>query len=83
MPLGSKRSILILMLAIILVLFPWNSKVPILDIVNSLAATTVFIGVGEEELIFWVCKKGKEVQLRTKQISDNNGRNSVATYCKS
>ena len=33
---------------------------PILDIVNSLAATTVFIGVGEEELISGFVKKEKK-----------------------
>ena len=33
-------------------------------------SNTVFLALGEQEVIFWVLQKGKDVQLRIKQIPD-------------
>ena len=40
----------------------------ICELFSSLALNTIFMAIGENELIFWVCQKGKEVELRRKRI---------------
>ena len=35
---------------------------------SRLPLNTIFIAIEEKELIFWVCQKGKEVELRRKRI---------------
>ena len=42
----------------------------ITDIYSYLPSNTVFIALGIQEVIFWVLQKGKDVQLRRKQIPD-------------
>ena len=40
------------------------------DILTGFSSNTVFLALEDQEVIFWVLQKGKDVQLRTKQISD-------------
>ena len=40
------------------------------DILNGFASNTVFLALERQEVIFWVFQKGKDVQLRRKQIPD-------------
>ena len=42
----------------------------ITDIYSYLPSNTVFIALGNQGVIFWVLQKGKDVQLRAKQIPD-------------
>ena len=42
----------------------------ITDIYSYLPSNTVFIALGNQEVLFWVLQKGKDVQLREKQIPD-------------
>ena len=41
------------------------------DILSYLPSNTVFVAMGDKELIFWACQKGNDVQLRRKQISND------------
>ena len=38
------------------------------ELFSYLPSNTVFMALGENELIFWVCQKGKDVELRKKPI---------------
>ena len=40
------------------------------DIRSSFPSSTVFLALGDQEVDFWVLQKGKDVQLRRKQIPD-------------
>jgi len=42
------------------------------DILSFFPSNTVFIAIGEQEVIVWTCQKGQDVQLRRKQISNDN-----------
>ena len=42
----------------------------ITDIYSDLPSNTVFIALWNQEIIFWVLRRGKDVQLRRKQIPD-------------
>ena len=42
----------------------------ITDIYSYLPSNTVFIALGNQKVFFWVLQKGKDVQLRGKQIPD-------------
>jgi len=42
------------------------------DVLSWLPLNTVFIALEETEVIFWVLQKGKNVQLRRKQISEGD-----------
>ena len=35
---------------------------------SYLSPSTIFIAMEEEEIIFWLCQKGKNIELRRKQI---------------
>ena len=43
---------------------------------SSFALDTIFIAIGDNELIFWVCQKGKEVELRRKKNSSQDEINN-------
>ena len=47
------------------------------DLLSNLPSNTVFMAFGENELIFWVCQRGKCVELRKKQIIS---RDKVNTF---
>ena len=38
------------------------------ELLSYLPSNTIFMALGEKELIFWVCQKGKDVELRKKPI---------------
>ena len=42
------------------------------ELLSYLPPNTIFIAFGENELIFWVCQRGKEFELRKKQIRSEN-----------
>ena len=39
------------------------------EVFSSFPLNTIFIAIGNKEVIFWVCQKGKEVKVVKKQIS--------------
>ena len=39
------------------------------ELSSRLSLNTIFMAIGKKELIFWVCQKGKEVELRRKECS--------------
>ena len=39
------------------------------ELSSHLPLNTIFMAIGKKELIFWVCQKGKEVELRRKEYS--------------
>ena len=39
------------------------------ELSSCLPSNTIFMSIGEKEIIFWVCQKGKEVELRKQIIS--------------
>ena len=45
-----------------------------------LPLNTIFMAIGKKELIFWVCQKGKEVELRRKENSSQDG---IKTFFRS
>ena len=47
-----------------------TEKETIADISSFLLCSTVFIALESQAVILWVCQKGKDVQLRIKQIPD-------------
>ena len=53
------------------------------DILSCLSSNTVFIGIDAEEIVFWVCERGKNVELRRKQVSNGSSRNNAATFLQS
>ena len=52
----------------------------ICELFSSLAPNTIFMAIGENELIFWVCQKGMKVELRRKQIVSQH---EIDTFLKS
>ena len=50
------------------------------ELSNRLPLNTIFMAIGEKELIFWVCQKGKEVELRGKEI---NSQDEIKTFFQS
>ena len=40
-------------------------------ILSFLPSNTVFVAIGEQEVIFWACQKGNDIQLRRKQIAND------------
>ena len=53
------------------------------DTLSCLSSNTVFMAVHERELIFWIIQNEKDVQLRRKEISDNNSKDIASTVLKS
>ena len=53
------------------------------DILSCFPPNTIFMGIEEEEIVFWVFKKGKDVELRRKEVRDDSSRNNVATFLQS
>jgi len=52
---------------------PYTEEKITCDTLSCLSSNTVFMAVHERELIFWIIQNG-DVQLRRKEISDNNSR---------
>ena len=50
------------------------------ELSSQLPLNTIFMAVGKKELIFWVCQKGKEVELRRKE---NNSQDEIKTFFQS
>ena len=42
------------------------------ELSSCLPLNTIFMAIGKKELIFWVCQKGKKVELRRKEISSQD-----------
>ena len=42
------------------------------NVLSCLPSNTVFIAIGEQEVIFWVCQKENDLKLRRKQISGDD-----------
>lgn len=55
-------------------------NVNVRDLLSCLPSNTVFIAIEENELIFWIYQKGKEVQLRRKQISSGSSRDGGSNF---
>ena len=53
------------------------------DLLSCLPSNTVFIAIEENELIFWIHQKGKEVELRRKQISNDSSRDGGSKFLQS
>ena len=47
------------------------------ELSSRLPLNTIFMAIGEKELIFWVCQKGKEIELRRKE---NNSQDDIKTF---
>ena len=47
------------------------------ELLRYLPPNTIFTAFGEKELVFWVCQRGKDVELRKKQI---NSATKVETF---
>ena len=56
-----------------------TEKETIHELLSCLSPNTIFMAIGEKEIIFWVCQKGKNVELRGKQISSRD----AITYLQS
>ena len=50
------------------------------ELSSHLPLNTIFMAIGEKELIFWVCQKGKEVELRRKE---NSSQDEIQTFFQS
>ena len=57
-----------------------SSEVTNSDTLSYLSSNTIFIAVNKQEMVFWVIQKGKDVQLRRKEISDYGVQDEVATF---
>ena len=53
------------------------------DMLSCLPSNTVFIAIEKKEVIFWVCQKGKDVELRRKTISNNSSCDDVTNFFQS
>ena len=42
------------------------------ELFNCLPPNTIFMSIGKNEVIFWVCQKGKNVKVRKRQISSQD-----------
>ena len=60
-----------------------TDKGTIHDMLSCLPSNTVFIAIEKQEVIFWVCQKGKDVELRRKKISNNSSGDDVTTFFQS
>ena len=47
------------------------------ELSSHLPLNTIFMAIGKKELIFWVCQKGKEVELRRKE---NSSQDEIKTF---
>ena len=52
----------------------------IYELLSCLPLNTIFIAMEEKEIIFWVCQKGKNIELRRKQIMSPEG---IVTFLQS
>ena len=52
----------------------------IYELLSCLPPNTIFIAIEDEEIIFWVCGNGKNIELRRKQISSRDG---IITFLQS
>ena len=50
------------------------------ELSSHLPLNTIFMAIGKKELIFWVCRKGKEVELRRKE---NSSQDEMKTFFQS
>ena len=50
------------------------------ELSSCLPLNTIFMATGKKELIFWVCQKGKEVELRRKE---NSSQDEIKTFFQS
>ena len=50
------------------------------ELSSHLPLNTIFMAIGKKELIFWVCQKGKEVELRRKE---NSSQDEMKTFFQS
>ena len=50
------------------------------ELSSHLPLNTIFMAIGKKELIFWVCQKGKEVELRRKE---NSSQDEIKTFFQS
>ena len=50
------------------------------ELSSHLPLNTIFMAIGKKELIFWVCQKGKEVELRRKE---NSSQDEINTFFQS
>ena len=53
------------------------------DTLSCLPSDTVFLAVHEREIIFWIIQNGKDVQLRRKQLSNNNSKENASRVLES
>ena len=50
------------------------------ELSSHLPLNTIFMAIGKMELIFWVCQRGKEVELRRKE---NSSQDEIKTFFQS
>ena len=50
------------------------------ELSSHLPLNTIFMAIGKKEIIFWVCQKGKEVELRRKE---NSSQDEIKTFFQS
>ena len=50
------------------------------ELLSHVPPNTIFMAIGQSELIFWVCQKEKEVELRRKQITSQH---DISTFFQS
>ena len=50
------------------------------ELSSHLPLNTIFMAIGKKELIFWICQKGKEVELRRKE---NSSQDEIKTFLQS
>ena len=60
-----------------------TTEEPTCDTLRCLPLNTIFMAVHETEIIFWVIQNGKDVQLRRKQINENNSKVAATTVLES
>ena len=53
------------------------------DIMSYLPPNTIFIAFEVQEVIFWICQKGRDVELRRKQITVNSPRDNATSFFQS
>ena len=58
---------------------PYTQEKMTCDTLCCLSSNTVFMAVHEREIIFWIIQNGKDVQLKRKEISDNNSKDIANT----
>ena len=50
------------------------------ELSSHLPLNTIFMAIGKKELVFWVCQKGKELELRRKE---NSSQDEIKTFFQS